>query len=227
MFVFVSKSWKPHEVVICWADQSPAQSHAVTVSVLICQHSWSLQCLQSPPLASLSPDGGGRGARPVRLADLHGVVCHVLGRPALPLVLLDVGGLLHQGDNTFHWREREGNSLLVWVDISIVDGLHVQERTLQKYWQHTQGVFRVVVQNRYRVLTFSEERQEDVDTLLGLAKQEASLVPSLTAMAKEEANQGNFPHKNITNPVTEEAELASFNERSVAHERHGFKPSNL
>ena len=117
--------------------------------------------------------------------------------------------------------------MLVWVDISIVDGLHVQERTLQKYRQHTQGVFRVVVQNRYRVLTFSEERQEDVDTLLGLAKQEASLVPSLTAMAKEEANQGNFPHKNITNPVTEEAELASFNERFVAHERHGFKPSNL
>ena len=124
-------------------------------------------------------------------------------------------------------NEKEGNSLLVWVDISIVDGLHVQERTLQKYRQHTQGVFRVVVQNRYRVLTFSEERQEDVDTLLGLAKQEASLVPSLTAMAKEEANQGNFPHMNITNPVTEEAELASFNERSVAHERHGFKPSNL
>merc|ERR1711936_1331733 len=181
------------------------------MGVLICQHSWSLQCLQSPPLASLSPDGGGRGARPVRLADLHGVVCHVLGRPALPLVLLDDGGLLHQ----------------VWVDISIVDGLHVQERTLQKYRQHTQGVFRVVVQNRYRVLIFSEERQEDVDTLLGLAKQEASLVPSLTAMAKEEANQGNFPHMNITNPVTEEAELASFNERFVAHERHGFKPSNL
>ena len=38
----------------------------------------------------------------------------------------------------------------------------------------------------------------ELNTLLGLAKEEASLVPSLTAMAKEEANQSSGSNKKMT-----------------------------
>ena len=71
----------------------------------------------------------------------------------------------------------------------------------------------------------SEEAEEvdSVNTLLGLAKQEARLVPSLTAMAKEEASQAT---KNLTE-TAEDNDLNSFQERSVLHERLGFKPSSL
>ena len=76
---------------------------------------------------------------------------------------------------------------------------------------------------RYRNVDSQEKEEVDsVNTLLGLAKQEARLVPSLTAMAKEEASQAT---KSLTDP--EDNDLNSFQERSVLHERLGFKPSSL
>merc|ERR1712066_710264 len=68
---------------------------------------------------------------------------------------------------------------------------------------------------RYKESHNSASEKVELDTLLGLAKQEASLVPSLTALAKEEASQSQEPGQ------------ASDNERSVTHERQGFRPSNL
>ena len=65
----------------------------------------------------------------------------------------------------------------------------------------------------------------ELNTLLGLAKEEASLVPSLTAMAKEEANQSSGSNKKMTDVSSKEQ--LSFNERFVMHERHGIRPSNL
>ena len=77
---------------------------------------------------------------------------------------------------------------------------------------------------RYRNVESEEAEEVDsVDTLLGLAKQEARLVPSLTAMAKEEASQAT---KNLTETPGDN-DLHSFQERSVLHERLGFKPSSL
>ena len=72
---------------------------------------------------------------------------------------------------------------------------------------------------------------------MGLARQESSLVPSLTALAKEEAGQT----VRLGDPGPQETggagagagvgaggEQACFNEESVMHERHErFRPSNL
>ena len=63
----------------------------------------------------------------------------------------------------------------------------------------------------------------ELNTLLGLAKEEASLVPSLTAMAKEEANQS---IGSIKTGDTSKEQLC-FDERLVIQERHGMRPSNL
>ena len=58
--------------------------------------------------------------------------------------------------------------------------------------------------------------------MVGLAQQERSLVPSLTALAKEEAGQTNRAAE------TGEGEQDCFNEKSVMHERHErLKPSNF
>ena len=57
---------------------------------------------------------------------------------------------------------------------------------------------------------------EEVTTLMGLAKQERSLVPSLTALAKEEAGQAN----RAADHSQEAGEQSCFNEKSVRHERH-------
>ena len=61
--------------------------------------------------------------------------------------------------------------------------------------------------------------------MVGLAKQERSLVPSLTALAKEEAGQAN----RAAEPSPEETgDLGCFNEKSVRHEMHErLRPSNL
>lgn len=68
------------------------------------------------------------------------------------------------------------------------------------------------------------EDQHEVKTLMGLAEQERSLVPSLTALAKEEAGQTNRP----ADPGQETGEQTRFNEKSLTHERHErLKPSNL
>ena len=73
---------------------------------------------------------------------------------------------------------------------------------------------------RYRnVDTEEKEEVDSVNTLLGLAKQEARLVPSLTAMAKEEAGSGSGKS---------EVEQNRFNEESVLIQRHdGYRVSDL
>ena len=68
----------------------------------------------------------------------------------------------------------------------------------------------------------NSENKLEVTTLVGLARQERSLVPSLTALAKEEAGQTNRAGE------TEEEEKVCFNEKSLIHERHErLRPSNL
>ena len=88
----------------------------------------------------------------------------------------------------------------------------------------------------YRRGRYSEDQLE-VRTLVGLARQESSLVPSLTALAKEEAGQtvrSGDPGPQETGGAGAGAgvgaggEQACFNEESVMHERHErFRPSNL
>ena len=69
----------------------------------------------------------------------------------------------------------------------------------------------------------SEDKLE-VTTLVGLAKQERSLVPSLTALAKEEAGQAN----RAADQSQEAGEQSCFNEKSVRHERHErLRQSNM
>lgn len=59
--------------------------------------------------------------------------------------------------------------------------------------------------------------KSQLNTLIGMARSEAQLVPSLTAMAKEEAGSGRS-----------EVEQNRFNEESVLIQRHdGYRVSDL
>ena len=70
-------------------------------------------------------------------------------------------------------------------------------------------------------LDMSEEAgdKSQLNTLIGMARCEAELVPSLTAMAKEEAGSGSGKS---------EVEQNRFNEESVLVQRHdGYRVSDL
>ena len=71
---------------------------------------------------------------------------------------------------------------------------------------------------RYRNIDSGEVvDKSQLNTLIGMARSEAKLVPSLTAMAKEEAGSGRS-----------EVEQNRFNEESVLIQRHdGYRVSDL
>ena len=75
-------------------------------------------------------------------------------------------------------------------------------------------------------MSVNSENKLEVSTLVGMAKQERSLVPSLTALAKQEAGQTNKSADQSSEETADiKGEKVLFNEKSEMHQR--LRPSNL